>query len=175
MAVYSSITNTEIAVDKPITKPLLVKYRENMVAQFEGAAGSPGVSYDAFQNVSPGNVDLDYMSMRAHTSSSWSWLDEWHVFKAGTYRITLRLYANNSGATIYARVYKNGVPFGTERSATANANAVFVEDLTFAVGDRIEIWSRNSSAVNAGEVVAAVSIAQPYYANIFCRNWFFIL
>jgi len=49
----------------------------------------------------------------------------------------------NSGSVYYlatARIYKNGVAYGTSRSTTSTTNVTFIEDLAFSAGDLIQIY-----------------------------------
>ena len=162
MATHSAITNSEIDVDSPVTQALLTKYRENPKADFEG--NGTGVAWAALADVAAGNIDIDGMTPRSPQSTSYAQLELWNVYKAGTYRITLFLDGTANG-TLYARIYRNGAAYGTERSVT-NTEASYSQNLSFSVGDTIEIWGRRSTSSNAGVVAARVSISAPYYANI---------
>ncbi|MBH0166282.1 hypothetical protein IHV12_15270 [Fictibacillus sp. 7GRE50] len=81
-----------------------------------------------------------------------------NVKKAGTYRVEFRL--NLAGfspsQTIWGRIYKNGVPYGIERSLTnpdgTAANMTYNEDLFFDVGDNIEFWSKTNGSVGTREI-----------------------
>ncbi len=61
----------------------------------------------------------------------------------GTFRLRYTVVNTGSGLG-YARVYKNGVPFGTERTVSPGnpASVSYVEDLAFSAGDTIEFWVR---------------------------------
>lgn len=163
MATHSAIANAEIDVDSPITEALLRKYRDNPIADIEG--DGTGVSFDALANVRAGNIDLDGMHPISPQSTSYTQLELWNVYKAGTYRITLFLDGVSSSSALYARIYRNGAAYGTQRTVT-NIDASYSEDLTFSVGDTIEIWGRRGSSSIAGIVSARVSISSPYHANI---------
>ena len=49
----------------------------------------------------------------------------------------------------WARIYKNGVAFGTERTVSTNVYATFSEDLSFTQNDTIEIWLKGAGTVHA--------------------------
>lgn len=163
MATHSAITNAEIDVDSPITEALLRKYRDNPIADIEG--DGTGVAFAALANISAGNIDLDCMAPVFPTNTTYAEFESWNVYKTGTYRITLYLGGTSSG-TLYARIYQNGVAYGTERSVTTT-DTTFTQDLSFTAGDTIQIYSRvSASGAGAGGLAARISISAPYYANI---------
>lgn len=43
MATYTAITDAEIDQDSPVTQTLMTKYRDNLIATAEGAAGAPRI------------------------------------------------------------------------------------------------------------------------------------
>ena len=57
-----------------------------------------------------------------------------------TLRISFK-YKSNGSAVIHARIYKNGAGFGTVRETGSASWQTFVEDLEFAEGDLIQIYS----------------------------------
>lgn len=64
------------------------------------------------------------------------------VTRDWTYRITFTW--SSSSWFRYIRIYKNGMPFGTERWWTG-AGVTFSEDLTFAYWDLIQLYMKNDS------------------------------
>lgn len=69
----------------------------------------------------------------------------------GTYRISfhLRAASDGTGGNCSARIYKNGIAFGTERSVIADqfVGLTFTEDFEdLNAGDTLEIWARTHSA-----------------------------
>lgn len=64
-----------------------------------------------------------------------------------TIRIAFCLRSTGTGFDAYGRIYKNGSPVGTERTDdTAAPCGWFVEDLSFAEGDTVEIWGKIANA-----------------------------
>ncbi len=165
MATHSPITNAEIDVDSPVTQALLTKYRENPKADFEGTG--TGVSFAALADITPGNIVLDGMQATRPPSTTYSELESFTVYKAGTYRVNLLLLSWSSSHTVYARIYRNGTAVGTARSVTGTAGRLEVsEDIAFSVGDTIEIWGRLSTSAYVGAVAASISAASAYHASI---------
>lgn len=70
---------------------------------------------------------------------------EWTIVKSWTYTVTFNLRSSSWSATAYARIYKNGVAFGTERSTSSTSNVGFSEDLTFAAWDLIQVYMKISN------------------------------
>jgi len=58
-------------------------------------------------------------------------------------RTYFELKSYSSSYTVYARIYKNGSAYGTERSTTSTSYVSFTEDLEFSEGDTIELWVYN--------------------------------
>lgn len=80
-------------------------------------------------------------------------------FKAnydGTFRVAFELALFAAGGGPYearARIYKNGVAFGTERSSTSNQTYVsFTQDLVFARNDLIQIYAWVTASPNEARI-----------------------
>jgi len=58
-------------------------------------------------------------------------------------------YQQSGGITTYARIYKNGVAFGTEQSTSSLTYVTETEDLLFEAGDTIELWMKRSTPSGA--------------------------
>lgn len=165
MATYSAITNGEIDADSPVTEALLRKYRDNPFADFEGDGS--GVAFAALADITPGNIELDGMQIMQPPSTSYSMMESFTVYKAGTYRVVLSVAAFTSHTT-YARIYRNGTAVGTARSVSGLGNSgVYTEDIAFSVGDTIEIWGRTSAAgYGVGVVCASIRAASAWHVSI---------
>jgi len=76
----------------------------------------------------------------------------------GTYRIefSLELAGFNPPQTVWGRIYKNGVPYGIERSITNVAGTglttIFTEDLYFEEGDTCEFWVKTNGTVGTRRI-----------------------
>jgi hypothetical protein len=72
---------------------------------------------------------------------------------AGTLRTYMRLRSVSGSASVYGRIYKNESPVGTLRSTMSSLGETFAEDISFAVGDLIQVYaysinSAHTSAAN---------------------------
>lgn len=79
-------------------------------------------------------------------------LHQFRVGLPGTYRVAFDLYTYNGSITIYGRIYKNGVAYGTLRSTTAVSNVTFTEDLSFNQNDTVDFYSWVSSSSSNGTI-----------------------
>jgi hypothetical protein len=66
---------------------------------------------------------------------------------AGTWRVNFSL-VGAAATTVYGRIYKNGVAYGTERSLSASITQSYSEDLAFSAGDLIQVYCYRASATN---------------------------
>jgi len=70
--------------------------------------------------------------------------------------IYFEMLITNSDYAVYGRIYRNGSPYGTERSTTSTSYVVFTEVLPFYPNDYVQLYSRISASV-------------PYYGSV--RNF----
>jgi hypothetical protein len=69
------------------------------------------------------------------------------IARSGTYTCDFDL--KTTGATAYAKVYKNAVAFGSELTTTQASFTSKSEDLTFTAGDRVSIYIKATSTQTA--------------------------
>ena len=63
-------------------------------------------------------------------------------FPTQNVRISFHLRATTVQETIYGRIYKNDVAYGTERSNNVVNGETYTEDLEFSTGDQISIYAK---------------------------------
>jgi len=72
------------------------------------------------------------------------------IMLSGIIRVSFDLQGgrfSGTNYTGYGLIHINGIPVGTERSVVGTASyPTFTEDIPCAAGDRIEIWTKSSSA-----------------------------
>lgn len=96
--------------------------------------------------VSPGQClasdDLLFSNDAEITGSNTSYILKKNTVSgvSGTLRVKFDLRGTSGSATAIAKIYKNGVAFGTERECIINTYSTFSEDLEFTFGDTIEVW-----------------------------------
>lgn len=77
---------------------------------------------------------------------------EVQIDRGGTLRIVFSLRAS-SGATAYARIYRNGSPVGTERSTKSETDVVFSQDISgWTAGDLLQIYAKAVGSIAAATI-----------------------
>jgi len=91
---------------------------------------------EAGDYIIPGFFDRDGVSLDSAT------VEKVYEIKSpcsGTIRVSFSIYCGVEESTAYARIYKNGVAFGTARSQGLGSSSYY-EDLAFTLGDLIQIY-----------------------------------
>lgn len=96
------------------------------------------------------NIQDEYVNEASTTSLSYVRIHRWTLGSqtSGTIRVKFTLRSNGTNYA-YARIYKNGEAYGTERVTTSGSGVVFSQDLTFNASDEISIWHRGTSGATA--------------------------
>lgn len=82
---------------------------------------------------------------KATTTTSYIKCKEIEVFIPGTYRITFEMASGGAAIDAYAKIYKNGVAYGTERINDTQSYVLYSEDLAFTFGDLIQLYHYTSN------------------------------
>lgn len=88
-------------------------------------------------------------------SATGAWVEAFNarILVGGTYRTAWDQRTNNAGAPSYAKVYKNGSAFGTQRNSTSTTYAAATtEDLEFKAGDTVQLFLSSYSGAYTGGV-----------------------
>ena len=89
-------------------------------------------------------------TQRDHSGfGTWSKEKEILITKKGTYRVKFELKGQNDQPDMKGRIYKNGASYGTERAPASTDWQLYSEDLSFDVGDLVQLYlySVNSWAI----------------------------
>lgn len=81
------------------------------------------------------------------TTTTYSKIKEIQVTKTGTYRVRFDIAPSNGGGeTMFGQIYRNGIAYGTERSAATGGNlfVTFAENLEFKAGDLLQLYVKTS-------------------------------
>ena len=139
----------------------------NELVRLDGSAKLPAVDGSKLTGLEQANIFVVSASDTVRTSTSGG-----HVPRdsataksheillndvSGTIRVvfTIGLSGYNS-QTVYGRIYKNGVAYGTQRSSTSNTSeggTTFTEDLSFTQGDLIQLYTSISGNNNSGVIM----------------------
>ena len=101
---------------------------------------------------------------RTYRGATYNKVKEIMIKRNGVARIKFSLRCYNSGYPAYGRIYKNGIAFGTERSANSTGYYTeFSEDLAVNKNDLLQIYIKATYHASYGQ--AYVSNFRIYYSD----------
>ena len=112
----------------------------------KGGAKTEQIVFTAGDNIVQSLPRVTYFN-----TTSYQPYKEVRINTAGTYRVKFIMW-NGSSTYTYARIYKNGVAYGTERSLLGPSSATFTEDLTFAANDLVSLRARGYHDYSEGYI-----------------------
>lgn len=83
----------------------------------------------------------------------------------GTVRIGTSLQSAYSNNTVYAQLYKNGVPYGTAWSTNSTGTQNFSRDVPCEPGDVFEMYVKNSSSKGSGGALRIHVASAPWLST----------
>lgn len=153
--VWTTIPDSDIDPDSPITTGLMTAYRDNFAAMAAGDTGAPDIEPLAFaKTITASNAYL-WTCASGETRATTTPTKKVSVVipVTGTYRIGHYSRMTSTG-TPRTRIYKNGVAHGATRNGQSSGSAnevrwsdlsTYYEDLAFTAGDTLELWFWQSS------------------------------
>jgi hypothetical protein len=90
---------------------------------------------------------------------------EYTIRKPGTYRVSFGLKTAIEGYTVYGRVYKNNVAYGTERTTTFDVYTTFSENLSFATGDKCQLYLKRGGGLGTSSYAVNFKLGVSIYAS----------
>ena len=85
---------------------------------------------------------------RTSTSTTYIKLKETKVAVSGTFRIKFSFYFD-TGTTGYARIYRNGVAVGTERTSVGSPYVEYSEDIgNWNIGDLVQVYVKRTAGTS---------------------------
>jgi hypothetical protein len=158
MTTYTAIPDADLAPEKVITTATAVLLRDNPIAITEGATGAPRIQPAALANMTSGNYVIASGSGTSETTSYVKFTE--HYFpQPGTFKSVIDLVSDEAAVDVYARIYKNGVAHGTERSTGSTTGATWTEDITVAAGDLIQLYLKGSGVAPMSHATGSIKIA----------------
>ncbi len=143
---YSIVSDAEIAANiASCSSAVISKLANNNEGTAAGDMWAPKLQIVAMPAPAAGNAVIREFRKNIFPVS-YELCRTWPVIVTGTFRTQILLRNHDSSGTLYARVYRNGAAYGTERSVGAGASGSWNQDLSFTAGDSIEIWARHSAA-----------------------------
>lgn len=184
MTTYRAVSDTEVAVDAPLTQQLMQALKDNQLAIGEGASGAPRQSHLALGNVAAGEKPIIYWARNTGFNGSSSgtsndyYSKTWCVAKCGTYRFKVMAQGQDINSRVETRLYK--IDAGDDGAGSvvltttggAVSEAVYNQaDITFATGDSFYIRNSFTSGQSTGRRFSRliVSVLQPL--TNFCETF----
>jgi len=159
--VWTTIPDSDIDPDSPLTTGLMTAYRDNFTALAQGLSGAPSILAAALSDniltqaklpafVAGSNAIALSTAGESTVATSPTKLKELFCPANGVIN-TYFTFTKSGIGTGYARVYRNGVAVGTTRSGTGGS---YSEDISgMLIGDLIQLYAWSS----AGTVTTTVS------------------
>lgn len=175
MTTYRTVSDTEVAVDAPLTQQLMQALKDNQLAIGEGASGAPRQSHLAIGNVAAGEKPIIYWARNtgfngsSNSTSNDYYSKSWGVAKAGTYRFKLMAQGQDSNLRCETQLYKKAAgSTASQLLLTTTGGAVSTviynqADFTLASGDQFYIRNSRTDGNNIGRRFSRliVSVLQP--------------
>ena len=183
MTTYRAISDTEVAVDAPLTQQLIQGFKDNQLAIGEGASGAPRQSHLAIGNVAAGEKPIIYWARNtgfngSSNSSTYDYYSKtWCVAKCGTYRFKIMAQGQDQNLRIETQLYKQAAGTNTSELILTTTNGAVSTviynqaDITLATGDKFYIRNARTAGGGNGRRFSRliVSVLQPL--TNFCETF----
>jgi hypothetical protein len=166
MATFTTIPDTDLDADSPITENLMLALRDNPLAIAQGDVSAPKIALSSLAEKIPTSYFTNYTSgswVEAYNHNTYG-LTEFpaaptlftagrlKMSRSGTVTSVFTLQGSNGAYIVYGRVYKNGVAVGTTRSV-AGTTATFTENISVSAGDELQVYIwQTGGASNSGKL-----------------------
>lgn len=77
-------------------------------------------------------------------TKGYSWLKEIRLPVGGLFGATFEMKSSQAGVSVYGRIYRNDLAYGTERSTDLSSYVEYQEALVFGVGDLYQIYGSSN-------------------------------
>jgi hypothetical protein len=180
MTTYRTISDTEVAVDAPLTQQLMQALKDNQLAIGEGASGAPRIQNAAYE-FAAGNFFL--ASLGSANESSFSTNSGPRTIETGTtstaqykgvyrFKLTVDVTSSNGGASetnqfnFQTHLYKNGVQVASSPTATSQGQSaqISTHDISAEIGDTFFIRLQQTSGSGL-RIVSVVSHGSVYVSS----------
>ncbi|MDA8977540.1 hypothetical protein N9F71_00805 [bacterium] len=161
MTTYRGISDTEVAVDAPITQQLMQALKDNMTAIREGDDSAPRLSYVVHPNPVAGNMRIyggtaTYGVTEVSGATTDTFGPEHTMLRTGDFRFRITI-SKTSGDTCRAILYKNGSVVSTGGTIGSTSLATHTHDEAFEFGDTWKVkFDKTSGSVFGGQVRVAI-------------------
>jgi len=187
MTTYRAVSDTEVAVDAPLTQQLMQALKDNQLAIGEGASQAPRQSHLALGNVAAGEKPIIFWARNTgfngsgvnngHSTAYDYYSKTWTVAKCGTYRFKVMAQGQDGNIRCRTQLYKiaagdDGAGSVVLETAGAVSTAIYNQtDVTFATGDKFYIRNNRTDGDDVGRRFSRliISVLQPL--TNFCETF----
>lgn len=103
------------------------------------------------------------VTLSSNSTSTWTKYKGFIMDRSGTVTVKFDLNSNIGGSTVRGQIYRNGSPYGTQRSTTSLSAVEFSESLPFDRGDRVDLYLQSPSGAAATNTYLRMYSANPSY------------
>lgn len=149
---YSVISTTECQPNKPLTSELALRWRANLLASFQAAAGAPRLAVGALERLNAGDTQRA-LNANSFDSNSATYVTPWSfmVLQGGTVRIKWDQSTADSAVESTARVAitRAGTTTGYGENVTNSETPVTASvDITVQPGDVISFQHKTADILD---------------------------
>ena len=161
MTTYRTISDTEIAVDAPLTQQLMQALKDNEIAVREGDATAPRIDHRAIVEPVVGDFRV-FGGTATKGSSEISGANSdttggtHTILRTGTYRFHIYFFKATGIGTVRAKLFKNGSLIHTTGTIGSTLSLTSTKEQSFSYGDT---WRVDLDEVNGGVTGAGISVS----------------
>tara|TARA_R110000822_G_scaffold65551_1_gene160394 strand:- start:1593 stop:2150 length:558 start_codon:yes stop_codon:yes gene_type:complete len=161
MTTYRAISDTEVAVDAPITQQLMQALKDNIHAIRQGDSSAPDLSWVIHPNPVAGNMRIyggteTYGVAEVVDATADTFGPNHTMLRTGEFRFRITISKTSSGGVCRAVLYKNGSIISTGGSIGSTNLATYTHDQAFEYGD---VWKVKMDETSGGVLGGAVRVA----------------
>lgn len=155
--INANIINADI-INAELSSAKLLNALNANAQQIENL-GIPTTTGDALSMGNPipvlvGNAPFSFNDIqRSTTSNSFVRIKETRIWRRGAYRISFEMRMSGRTGRAFGRIYRNGVPLGTERETSGTTWRIYTEDINgWEIGDYVQLWAYTTSGTFSNQV-----------------------
>lgn len=124
-----------------LTSTQMTQLFDNITSAMHGETNAPRLYPEALADSVAGTAYTGDSGILSSAATSYTEIANYRVIQGGSIRCQFKLTSNSAGGNGHARIYKNGVAYGTARLRADNNYQTFTEDLSFAANDTLQIYA----------------------------------
>lgn len=161
MTTYRAISDTEVAVDAPLTQQLMQALKDNEVAVREGDATAPRIDHRAIVEPVVGDFRVfggtDTKGNLEISNANSDTTGQTHtILRTGTYRFHIYFFKATGIGSMRALLYKNGSLIHTTGNIGSTTSLTSTKEESFSYGDT---WRVDLDEVNNGISEAGIRVS----------------